>query len=242
MRQHRLERGANSLWAKKQGLRRFIGPKRALILLTLGALAWYLRREGQLDLESIKTLVQAHPIGATLAFLGVYALSVAALVPTLPFNLAAGVMWGTVWGGLLSALGASGGAVLAFVLARYVIGQPLANRFDNALISWIQQELLAKGWKFVAFLRANPVVPTGPVNYLLGLTSIGIWPYAIATFAFITPPSVLVAWIGSSAGAIPLIGTPAAIWRATLGVSAAVTLGVLLRYLVKYFYSRERPQ
>jgi uncharacterized membrane protein YdjX (TVP38/TMEM64 family) len=242
MRQPRLEQGSNALWAKKQGLRRFIGPKRALILLTLAALAWYLRREGQLDLASIKTLVQAHPIGAILVFLGAYALSVAALVPTLPFNLAAGVMWGTAWGGLLSALGASSGAVLAFALARYVIGQPLANRFDNALISWIQRELLAKGWEFVAFLRINPVVPTGPVNYLLGLTSIGIWPYTIATIGFITPPSLLVAWIGSSAGAIPLIGTPAAIWRATLGVSAAVTLAVLLRYLVKYFYSRGRSQ
>jgi uncharacterized membrane protein YdjX (TVP38/TMEM64 family) len=230
------------LWAagaNKRGLRRFIGPKRAVVILLVMGGAWYLRHEG-LGVSEVMGLVELHPISACFLFLLVYAVSVVALVPTLPFNLAAGVMWGTLWGGLLSAVGASSGAILAFVLARYVAGQFLAERFEDGLMSWIQQELLGKGWRFVAFLRVNPIVPTGPVNYLLGLTSIGIWPYSAATVGFITPPSLLVAWIGSSAGAISLSGNAAAVWRGTLGLSAAVTATVLMRYLIKYFSGRER--
>jgi uncharacterized membrane protein YdjX (TVP38/TMEM64 family) len=232
---NRSARGSSN-GTKKRGLRRYIGPKRVAILLVLLAMAWYLRRGNGFDFKAITLLVQAHPTGAVLIFIAAYALSVAAVVPTLPLNLAAGVVWGAVWGGLLSALGASIGCVLAFAIARYLIGQPLARHFDNNLIRWIQDELLGKGWKFVAFLRVNPVVPTGPVNYLFGLTSIGIVPYATATICFITPPSLLVAWIGSAAGDIPLTGTGESVWHATLAISAAVTLAMVMRYALKYFY------
>jgi uncharacterized membrane protein YdjX (TVP38/TMEM64 family) len=68
----------------------------------------------------------------------------------------------------------------------------------------------------VAFLRLNPVVPKGPINYFLGLTSVRLLPYAAATLAFLTPPSLLVAWIGKEAGSIPLAGS-SAIWHGFLG-------------------------
>ena len=44
-----------------------------------------------------------------------------------------------------------------------------------------------RGWKIVALLRLNPLVPFNLQNYFFGVTDIGFWPYAAATFFGIMP-------------------------------------------------------
>jgi uncharacterized membrane protein YdjX (TVP38/TMEM64 family) len=221
-------------------LRRYIGPKRVALAGLVLAVVLYLRLRGPVDIAALQDLAARYPVLSIAAFLVTYAVSVVALIPTLPLNLMAGVLWGVLAGGALSALGASAGALLAFLTARYLAGQPLARHFDNVPLAWIQKEILGKGWKFVAFLRLNPVVPTGPINYLLGLTSVRLLPYAAATLAFLTPPSLLVAWIGKEAGSIPLGGTPAMLWHGFLGLSTAILALVAVRYLLKFVLARRK--
>jgi uncharacterized membrane protein YdjX (TVP38/TMEM64 family) len=198
-------------------LRRYIGPKRVALAGLVLAVVLYLRLRGPVDIAALQDLAARYPVLSS-----------------------AGVLWGVLAGGALSALGASAGALLAFLTARYLAGQPLARHFDNVPLAWIQKEILGKGWKFVAFLRLNPVVPTGPINYLLGLTSVRLLPYAAATLAFLTPPSLLVAWIGKEAGSIPLGGTPAMLWHGFLGLSTAILALVAVRYLLKFVLARRK--
>ena len=219
-------------------LRRHLSPKRMALVVLVVAVVLYFRLRGPIDMGALQGLTVRYPALSIAAFLLTYAVSVVALIPTLPLNLMAGFVWGVLPGGALSALGASVGALLAFLTARYLIGQPLAARFDNVPLAWIQKEILGKGWKFVAFLRLNPVVPTGPINYLLGLTSVRFLPYAAATLAFLTPPSLLVAWIGKEAGSIPLAGTSAMLWHGFLGLSTAILALVAVRYLLKFVLAR----
>jgi uncharacterized membrane protein YdjX (TVP38/TMEM64 family) len=219
-------------------LRRHLSPKRLALVALVVAVVLYFRLRGPIDMGALQGLTVRYPALSIAAFLLTYAVSVVALIPTLPLNLMAGFVWGVLPGGTLSALGASVGALLAFLTARYLIGQPLAARFDNVPLAWIQKEILGKGWKFVAFLRLNPVVPTGPINYLLGLTSVRFLPYAAATLAFLTPPSLLVAWIGKEAGSIPLAGTSAMLWHGFLGLSTAILALVAVRYLLKFVLAR----
>jgi uncharacterized membrane protein YdjX (TVP38/TMEM64 family) len=223
-----------------QFLRRHLGPKHLALVALVIAVVLYFRLRGPVDIAALQGLAGRYPALSIAAFLVTYAVSVVALIPTLPLNLMAGFVWGVFLGGALSALGASAGAMLAFLTARYLAGQPLAGRFDNVPLAWIQKEILGKGWKFVAFLRLNPVVPTGPINYLLGLTSVRFLPYAAATLAFLTPPSLLVAWIGKEAGSIPLSGTPATLWHGFLGLSTAILALVAARYLLKFVLTRRR--
>lgn len=219
---------------------RRLGQKRAAVLALLLVLALYCGLWRPFDITLIEELARAHPAISIPAFLVVYAVSIVALVPTLPMNLAAGFIWGIYLGGLISALGASTGALIAFLAARYLMGQPLAERFNSFSLGWIQREVFGRGWKFVAFLRLNPVIPTGPVNYLLGLTSIRFVPYAVATFGFLLPSSVLVAWIGKEAESVTLSGTQAALWHGLLGVSVAVVLLVGIRFLGKFNFARRK--
>jgi uncharacterized membrane protein YdjX (TVP38/TMEM64 family) len=206
--------------------RRFIGPKRGalLIILAVGAtFAWQLHRSGSLNPSTLRVFLAGHPVSAPIAFVIAYAASVVALLPTGPLNLAAGLFWGPIWGGILSAIGAGTGSVVAFYAARMLFGQPLARRFDYWLISAVQDELSTKGWRFVMFARLNPVFPTGPMNYLFGLTAIDAMAYVWATFAFLLPPSILVAAIGYAMGDLADDGMTRTGLRAVVIISAAVT-------------------
>lgn len=223
----------------KTGLRRFIGPKRVLILLALGgciALAWYLRKQGWLDPSAIQHLIEQYPITAPVVFAAIYGIAMLSALPTLPVNLAAGLFWGPVLGGIYSTSGATIGAVIAFLLTRSVVGQPLARRFDNRVIAEIQREFEAKGWLFLAFVRLNPIFPTGPLNYLLGLTAVDTFTYVWATFVFNLPPSIAVAWIGYSLGTFVVQGEIADTMRTILTVSAAVAVLGALAYGAALFY------
>lgn len=180
---------------------RYVGPKRVILLLGLGSLvflAWKFYRADMLTPNSIERYRDQHPAGAVILFLLIYATTVVASLPSLPLNLAAGFFWGGVAGGIYTTLGVTVGSWISFAFARWTIGQPLAGKFDNKWASRVQREFDRQGWKFVAFARINPIIPTGPLNYLLGLTSVSNKVFLAATFVFLLPLSTLVAYIGAA--------------------------------------------
>ncbi|MGY4531874.1 putative membrane protein YdjX (TVP38/TMEM64 family) [Pseudomonas sp. TE3786] len=186
---------------EKKGLRRYIGPKRValLVLLTLFVLwAWIYYKSGALSPAIIEHYRSDYPLGSVLLFVAVYAIVVIAALPSLPLNLAAGFFWGGVVGGIYSTIGVTIGGWVSFVAARWLIGQPLAYQFESKWAKRVQEEFERNGWKFVAFARINPIIPTGPLNYLLGLTSLTNRGFLWATFIFLLPPSIAVAYIGDT--------------------------------------------
>lgn len=234
-----------SLAVDAGALRLRVVPKRLVLLLlfaaTMGA-AWYLQSRGMLKPDVLIRLPELYPVWAMVIFIGVYAISVVAALPTLPLNLAAGLLWGVFAGGLIATTGAALGAVAAFLAARTLLGQPLARRFDNRYVTLLQQELDAKGWRFIAFLRLNPVFPTGPLNYLLGLTSIRARTYIWSTVAFLIPPSMLVALIGYEMGGFVIKGEIAHVIRTVLAVSGAVSILIGIRYAARFVNQARRNQ
>lgn len=225
----------------KRGWRRYFGPKRAAILLLMaGCVAggWYLREQGLLQPSIIQETIAEYPVTSTVLFILVYGLSVMATLPTLPLNLAAGLLWGALAGGLVATAGSWLGALLAFLAVRLVFGQPLATHFDNRMVAWLQQEFSQKGWRFIAFIRLNPVFPTGLLNYVLALTAVPMTTYAWASAVFLLPPSLVFALIGEQAGTYLVEGGTADTVRTVLLVSAAVTLFVAIRIFARYLDAR----
>jgi uncharacterized membrane protein YdjX (TVP38/TMEM64 family) len=217
-------------------------PKKIALWASFGlalAIAWWLHKEGLLRLEVPLRYRAMHPLGFILLFVAIYAVSVVFAFPTLPLNLAAGSLWGPIWGGVIAVAGMASGAIIAFCAARFLFGQPLSRRFDNRVVSWLQQEFVNKGWRFVAFLRLNPVFPAGPLNYLLGLTSIELGTYVWATVIFLLPPGMAVALVGHSVGRFLDQRTLRGGFQAVLLISIAVTILIGMRYTAKYFRSRQ---
>lgn len=223
-------------------LRRYVGPRRLLLLVALALcmlLAWHYYRAGALHPVLLEKYRDQHPALSVLLFVLIYSVSAVTALPTFPLNLAAGFFWGGFWGGVYSALSATLGGWGSFVLARYGFGQPLAQRFDNRWLSKVQTEFESNGWKFVAFARINPIVPSGPLNYLLGLTSLSHPTFLWATFLFLLPPAIAFGYIGDSltsftdrdSGINELV-------RSILIVSAAVTFLVGAKFAFSIFNKR----
>lgn len=224
------------LLKNKKGMRRYIGPKRIVLLalFIIGvALVWEMRRRGYITPELVLGFVKDRPLLAPAAFVLVYAVAVVGLLPTLPFNLAAGFFWGPIGGGLAATVGTWLGANVAFAVARLLFGQPLAVRFDNRVLARIRDEYERLGWRFIAFVRVNPVFPTSPLNYLLGFTTVTFTTYCWATFLFLLPPSTIVAWIGSEMGSLVTDGDAHDRVMALIAISFAICLLVVLRYGAK---------
>ena len=186
----------------KSGIRRYIGPKRvifATIFVTCSILAWNSYHAGSLKPELVERYLNDNPVHAVLLFIAIFSISLCVCLPTLPLNIAAGFFWGGLLGGFYTVLGATIGSWAAFLAARYLFGQPLARRFDNQWMQMVQREFDASGWKFVAFARINPIIPTGPLNYLLGLTSLSSRGFVLSTFISLLPPATLVSYLGDAA-------------------------------------------
>ena len=156
---------------------------------------WYYYRSGFLEPTIIEHYIIHYPIISICLFILTYAVFIIALIPTLPMNLAAGFFWGSV-GGIYAMLGVTIGGLVSFTLAKTIIGKKLTRKFDNKLLSNVLKEFDQNGWKFVAFSRMNPIIPTGPLNYLLGLTSISNITFLWATMLFVSPVTITVAFIG----------------------------------------------
>lgn len=227
---------------KKRGIRRYIGPKRVILLFGLIAFvfwAWDYYHTGSLSPTMIEQYRDNHPVGVVMLFILIYAISVIASVPSLPLNLAAGFFWGGLVGGVYSTVGVTIGGWVSFTAARWLIGQPLAEKFDNKWASKVQREFDQGGWKFVAFARINPIIPTGPLNYLLGLTSLSNRGFLWATFVFLLPPSIAVAYIGDTLQTFTTQQSGVnEIVRGILVASAAVTLLAGIKFAFRIFKKR----
>lgn len=228
----------NRQWfAAKKGLRRYIGPKRiifGLVLIGLFLLARYLQQQGLLSPDILRGYIAVYPTTAIVLFVAIYAASVVTSLPTLPLNLAAGFFWGWMAGGILATVGSGLGAIIAFLAARAAFGKLLGHQYDHELVSWLQKELRHKGWRIIAFVRLNPVFPTGLLNYVFGLTSVKFTTYASTSVISLFFPSLIFAVIGDSAGTFLMDGPAGNIVRAILIISLAITLIFTIRFFTRY--------
>ncbi len=87
-------------------------------------------------------------------------------------TLAAGAMFGLGWGLLLVSFASSLGALLAFLVARYLLREAIQARFGKALAP-INEGVNKDGTFYLLTLRLVPVFPFWLINLLMGLTPMG---------------------------------------------------------------------
>jgi len=112
--------------------------------------------------------------------------------------IANGMLFGPIWGTVITWSGAMLGAILAFGLARF-LGRPfvklvLARRQLKQLEKWSDDQ--AAHWVFLA--RFVPVIAFNLVNYAAGLTGISWWTFIWTTAIGILPMTALMVTMGAS--------------------------------------------
>ena len=180
--------------------------KPVVFLLALAGISLFLNAQGFADAERLFSLLEAYPILSPLIFILIYILFTVLLLPTLPLNLGAGVIWGTWLGGTYVLLGFASGALLSFVISRYFLSDFIRKKISIGVWGRILKTVEGSGWRTVAFTRINPIFPSGPLNYLFGLAKLGALPYITATASFSTPLVFAFSHVGETFGTFLITG------------------------------------
>ena len=128
-------------------------------------------------LGQARGLVDAHPIGAALAFAGLYIVVTALSLPGATLlTLFAGAVFGLWRGVLIASFSASIGATLAMLVSRYLLRDSVRARFGQRL-KRIDAGVEREGGFYLFALRLVPVFPFFVINLAMGLTAIRAWTF-----------------------------------------------------------------
>lgn len=171
---------------------------------------------------------------AVALFIGTYCVVAGLSLPVgTVMTVAGGFLFGAVFATLLVNVGATTGATLAFLVARYLLRDAVEQKFGK----WIgpfQEGFGKNAFSYLMTLRLIPLFPFFVVNLVSGLTRVNIGTYIAATALGIIPGSFVYAYAGRQLGAINSLKEIAS----PNVVMAFVLLGLLA--LVPSFYKKVR--
>ena len=127
-----------------------------------------------------------------------YIVGTALFFPGLPLTLGAGFLYGAIIGTLVVSPASVAGATLAFLIARYLARDWVKRRLTKyPQAATLDRAIERNGFKAVILLRLQPVLPFNILNYALGLTSIRLRDYMLASWIGMFPATVLYVYLGS---------------------------------------------
>lgn len=125
--------------------------------------------------------------------------SVVAPLPAFVITFANGMMFGWLWGALLSWSSAMAGAALCFYIARFA-GRPVVEKLAGGSKPLEVSDLFFEkyGDRTVLIARLLPFVSFDIISYGAGLTSMGFWRFFIATGVGQLPATLVYSYLGQN--------------------------------------------
>jgi uncharacterized membrane protein YdjX (TVP38/TMEM64 family) len=120
-------------------------------------------------------------------------------------TMTGGFLFGTLPAVLYVNLGATTGAVLAFLSARYLLGARLQETYRDRLAAF-NSEMTRNGARYLLTLRLIPVFPFFVVNFLAGLTRVPLATFSWTTALGIIPGTAVFAYAGHQLEQVSSIG------------------------------------
>jgi len=174
--------------------------------------------------------VQNHYTLTAFIFVLVYIGAVAFSVPEAAvLSITGGLLFGLLPGMVLVNIGATLGATLNFIFARYVIGDTIQKKHGDKLEKF-NQEIEKNGKNYLLTLRLIPIFPFFLINVLAGLTAVKLKTFIWTTAVGIIPGSVFYVYAGTTLKEVDALADFLS-WRTTLPL---VVLGLLAFLPVLY--------
>ena len=174
-----------------------------------------------LQQEKLQALISSYGGLAPAIYILIYSLAPVLFLPGLPITIVGGIAFGPFWGVIYTITGATIGASLAFLVARYVARDWVSSKLTGPKWEKLDSEVAQHGWKVVAFTRLIPAFPFNLLNYAFGLTKVSFLQYAVTSFVCMLPACI--AFIVFSSSLLGLI---------TGKVSPTLLLGIGLIVIV----------
>lgn len=201
-----------------------------LAILIVGIAAVILYRD-QLSADALQQWLQDAGAAAPVLFMLIYIMGTVFFLPGSLLTLVGGALFGPVLGTFYNLTAATIGAMLSFIVARYLASDWVANKTGGRmkqLISGVETE----GWRFVAFVRLVPLFPFNLLNYALGLTRISFTQYSIATYVCMLPGAIAYTYLGYI-GREAATGGEGLIQKGMLALALLVAVSFLPRLIGK---------
>ncbi len=190
----------------------------------------------QFDVTALESWLAGAGIMAPLLFIGIYAISTVLLMPGSVLTIAGGVLFGPVWGTFDNLAGATIGATMAFLIARYLTSD-FVSRKTGGWLRQLVEGVEAEGWRFVAFVRLVPLFPFNLLNYALGLTRIRLFHYVVTSYICMLPGAIAYTYLGY-AGRNAVAGGEGTIQKVLLGLGLLALVAFLPRLIKRL---RKKP-
>lgn len=189
-----------------------MNAKKSIILafgfLAVGLFFWFdLQRF--LTLEALKSNRQtlqeyyaSHKLIMVAGFMAIYIVQTALSLPGAALlSLAAGAIFGTLLGTFCAIISATVGAILAFLVTRYLLRDVVLNNFGSKL-EGMNRELEERGFNYLLFLRLVPLFPFFLINLAAGVTRLPLRTFFFATMLGIIPGGFVYVNAGASLATI----------------------------------------
>jgi len=199
-----------------------------LALVLAGVTLSVIYRE-HLDPQSLQQWVQDAGIAGPIVFMLIYVVGTVFFLPGSVLTLAGGAIFGPVLGTVYNLTGATIGATLAFLAARYIASDWVEHKAGGRL-KQLKEGVEEEGWRFVAFVRLVPLFPFNLLNYALGLTRIKLWHYVIASYICMLPGGLAYTYLGY-AGREAVTGSEGLIQKGLIALALLASAAFLPRLI-----------
>jgi uncharacterized membrane protein YdjX (TVP38/TMEM64 family)/rhodanese-related sulfurtransferase len=198
----------------------------AIIVVGIGLAITY--RE-QFDATALEEWIQGAGAAGPVLFMLIYALGTVFFLPGSVITLVGGALFGPVLGTFYNLTGATIGAALAFLVARYLASGWVEQKTGGRM-KQLKEGVESEGWRFVAFVRLVPLFPFNLLNYALGLTRIKLAHYIIASYICMLPGAIAYTYLGY-AGKEAVAGGEGMIQKGLLALALLAAVAFLPRLI-----------
>jgi uncharacterized membrane protein YdjX (TVP38/TMEM64 family) len=152
--------------------------------------------------------VQSLGIWGPIAFIIIYNLATLLFIPGSLLTLKGGCLFGLFWGSVYVFIAAILGAILAFIIGRYLSRDWICQQLEkHPKFKAIDQAVAKEGWKIVLLTRLSPIFPFNLLNYAFGVTQVTLKDYILGSIGII-PGSVMYVYMGSLVSNVAMINIP----------------------------------
>lgn len=194
------------IWYNKDTLTYFMRLSKpvlvGLFILFIGIVFWGLEDQGLFNQEIVIERLENLPDWAPLIYILLYMIVSISFLPATPFSLAAGALFGSVWGSFYIMIGATLGSGGAFLISRFLFRQWSQNLVNTKFPSLhkYDEALAHNGLATVLFFRLVPLFPFNGLNLGLGITNVSFLEYIMGTVLGILPGVFILSFLGDSIG------------------------------------------
>ncbi|HRP86172.1 MAG TPA: FAD-dependent oxidoreductase [Gammaproteobacteria bacterium] len=174
---------------------------------------------------------------ASLLYFAGYVVVVALSIPgAAVMTLAAGALFGLLHGTVLVSFASTFGATLAFLVARFLLREPLRARYGERLRAF-DAGIERDGAFYLFSLRLVPLFPFFMINLLAGLTALRTWTYFWVSQLGMLPGTIVYVYAGTQLARIDSPGD--VLSPGLVGAFALVGLmPLLMRWLARWLQAR----